>query len=127
MFTLSGCKDRKVYDEIDELKKRVAALEKMLTPPKEEPQVQTEAYNIPLDDSPVYGDKNAPVHIVVFSNFECPYCAKADKALRDLLKDESLKSKVNLVFKNFPFDRHAEARPAAKAALAAGEQGKFGK
>ncbi len=86
----------------------------MLTPPKEEPQVQTEAYNIPLDDSPVYGDKNAPVHIVVFSNFPCPYCAKADKALRDLLKDESLKSKVGLVLKNFPFDRHAEAPPRQK-------------
>lgn len=127
MVQLSGCKaDKKVYEEIEALKARVAALEKMLQPPKEEaPPVQTSAYDIPVGTSYVLGDKNAPVSIVVFSNVQCPYCAKADKDLRDLLKDDELKSKVKLVFKHFPFERHPEARPAAKVALAAGEQGKF--
>ena len=126
VLQLSGCKtDKKIYEEIEALKNRIAALEKLIQPPKEEPRVQGAAYDIPLDNSYVYGDKNAPVHITVFSNFQCPYCAKADKSLRDLLKDDELKSKVNLVFKHFPFERHPEARPAAKVALAAGEQGKF--
>jgi protein-disulfide isomerase len=126
LLQLSGCKaDKKIYEEIEALKARIAALEKMLQPPKEEPQVQSSAYDIPVDNSYVFGNKDAPVHIFVFSNFQCPYCAKADKALRELLKDETLKSKVNIVFKHFPFERHPEARPAAKVALAAGEQGKF--
>lgn len=123
----AGCKtEKKVLDEIEDLKKRVAALEKMLIPGKEEPPVQASAYEIPLENSPVLGDPNANVHIVVFSNFQCPYCAKADKNLRDIvLNDNELKGKVNLVFKHFPFERHPEARPAAKAALAAHEQNKF--
>lgn len=126
VLQMSGCKtDKKVYEEIEALKARVAALEKMLAPMKEEPQVQASAYDLPVDNSPVLGEKDAPIHITVFSNFQCPYCARADKALREMLKDEELKKKVNVVFKHFPFERHPEARPAAKIALAAGEQGKF--
>lgn len=125
LLFFSGCKtEKKVLDEITDLKKRVAALEKMLAP-KEEPPRQTSAYDIPVENSYVFGKKDAPIHITVFSNFQCPYCARADKALRELLKDDELKEKINLVFKHFPFDRHPEARPAAKITLAAGEQGKF--
>ena len=45
--------------------------------------------------------------------------------LRDIVKDPELTGKVNVVFKQFPLDFHKNARPAAKAALAANEQGKF--
>lgn len=124
---MSGCKaDKKIYEEIEALKARVAALEKLVAPGKEEPPVQASAYVLPVENSPVLGNKDAPVDIVVFSNFECPYCARADKMLREIVqKDEELKNKVKIVFKNFPFERHPEARPAAKAALAAHAQGKF--
>jgi protein-disulfide isomerase len=116
---------KKLEDTITKLEARIEALEKIVLPPKEEPFVQESAYNIPIGESYVLGDKNADVSIVVFSNFQCPYCSRADKALRELRKDEELKDKINIVFKHFPFERHVEARPAAKAALAAGEQGKF--
>lgn len=125
LLLTSGCKDKKLIEEVAELKKRVEALEKIIAPAKEEPQVQASAYVLPVDNSYVLGKKDAPVNIMVFSNFQCPYCARADKALRELLKDDELKEKVNLVFKHFPFERHPEARPAAKVTLAAGEQGKF--
>ncbi len=117
MLQIAGCKtDKKVYEEIEALKQRVAALEKLLAPAKkEEPPVQTSAYNLPIDNSYVLGSKDAPVSIVVFSNFQCPYCARADKMLRDIIKDNELKNKINLVFKHFPFERFPEARPAAKA------------
>jgi len=45
--------------------------------------------------------------------------------LQAVIKDPELKDKVNVVFKHFPLSFHKDARPASKAALAAGEQGKF--
>jgi len=128
LMLLNGCtsydkKIRELEELIKKLEARVEALEKLVLPPK--PPVQTEAYNVPLDDSPIFGNKDAKVHIIAFSNFQCPYCARADKALRALLQDDELKDKINIVFKNFPFERMPQATPAAKAALAAGEQGKF--
>lgn len=127
---LYGCTSDKRINELAEsiknMEARLQTIEKVIMPAaQEEPQAQQAAYDIPVDDSYLLGDEGAKVHIVVFSNFQCPYCAKADKALRDLLNDSELKGKINIVFKHFPFDRHEQARPAAKAALAAGEQGKF--
>lgn len=126
MTLLNGCTaDKKVYDLIAKLEKRIEALEKIVMPAKEEPAVQSSPYDVPVGNSYVLGKKDARVNLVVFSNFQCPYCARADKAMRDLLQDEQLKDTLNIVFKHFPFERHPEARPASKAALAAGEQGKF--
>lgn len=121
---LSACtKDKGVIERFEKIEARLEAIEKLINPPREEPQVQKEAYVIPLGASHVLGDPAAKINIVVFSNFECPYCAKADKKLRELLSDASMKDKVNIAFKHFPFDRHTNARPASKAALAVGEQG----
>lgn len=130
MVLFNGCKtDTKIIDElrneINELKNRVAALEKMLMPPKEEPVVQTVPYEVPDLDSPLLGNNDAKVSVVIFSNFQCQFCARADKALRAVVGDPELKDKVKVVFKHFPFDRHSEARPASKVAMAAGEQNKF--
>ena len=61
--------------------------------------------------------------IVVFSDFECPFCARSEATLRALI--EQYGGKVRLAWKNHPLPFHASARLAAKAALAAGEQGKF--
>jgi protein-disulfide isomerase len=129
-FLLSGCTslNKKIADleaTVKKLEARLEAIEKLIAPHKEEHAKQEAAYDVPVGNSPVLGNKDAPVHIVVFSNFQCPYCARADKTLREIIKDPSLDGKVNLVFKQFPFDRHPEARPASKAALAAAEQGKF--
>ncbi len=71
----------------------------------------------------VRGPDNAPVTIAVFDDFQCPYCARLAPVLDELL--ERYPDTVRLVFKNFPLRNHTEARPAALAALAAGEQGKF--
>jgi protein-disulfide isomerase len=123
---LNGCEAKQKIDEltalVKKLESRVESMEKLLQPVKPPP---VEHVDVPLDDSPVLGNKDAKIHVVVFSNFQCPYCAMADKALRKAIEDPELKDKINIVFKNFPFERHPEARPAAKAALAAREQGKF--
>ena len=73
--------------------------------------------------SPVKGDDAAPVSIVLFTDFQCPYCIKLNPLLDQIY--EKNKGKVKIIFKNMPLQFHQMAEPAALAALAAGEQGKF--
>src|SRR6185369_14258328 len=77
------------------------------------------AVQIPLTDTSIRGPQNAPVTIVEFSDFQCPYCAQAkglvDQVLATYPKD------VNFAYKNFPLPMHPNADPAARAALAAGK------
>lgn len=73
--------------------------------------------------APSLGTPDAPVEMVIFDDFECPYCAKAVPLLKQVL--EAYPGKVKLVFKNFPLKMHKNARAAAAAALAADRQGKF--
>ena len=73
--------------------------------------------------SPFKGAADAPVTIVLFTDFQCPYCARIVPVLNQVL--EKNQGKVKLVFKNFPLSTHQYARKAAAAALAAGKQGKF--
>jgi protein-disulfide isomerase len=73
--------------------------------------------------SPFKGAADAPVIIALFTDFQCPYCARILPLLEQVL--EKNKGKVKLVFKNFPLNTHPFARKAATAALAAGKQGKF--
>jgi len=74
-------------------------------------------------DAPVRGNLDAPVSIVVFDDFQCPYCARLAPTLKKVLDNNP--QTVRLVFKNFPLGMHKFARPAAVAAEAAGRQGKF--
>ncbi len=74
-------------------------------------------------DDPVRGRADAPVTIVEFSDFQCPYCSRAQAVLNKIL--ETYPDQVRIVFKNMPGQRHNRARPAAEAALCAGRQGKF--
>jgi len=91
-----------------------------------------EAYNYrfgpnltPVDpaDSPSIGPANAPVTVVVFSDFECPFCARAVPMIEKTVKRFS--PNVRLVHKFYPLHQHAHARDAAKAAIAAQNQGKY--
>ena len=79
---------------------------------------------IEVGDSPIKGDTEAPVSIVVFDDFECPYCAKAEPLFKQVF-DAYDPAEVNFVFKNFPLSFHKSARIAAIAGLAAKKQGKF--
>jgi len=131
LFTLMltvGCQisDKKFNNKINKLEKRIIKLEKILSFPNRKilPKQQT-AYKIPLAQSYIMGNKNATVDLVIFSDYQCPFCAKVDPLLQKAIKDPALKGKVKLVFKHFPLSFHKNAKPAAKAAMAAGEQDKF--
>lgn len=70
------------------------------------------------------GPADAPVHIVEFSDFQCPACRVAEPPLRNIL--EAYEGKVRLTFKHFPLERpHPWARAAAIASDCAGRQGRF--
>lgn len=79
--------------------------------------------NIPTAGSPFKGREDAPVEIVVFSEFECPYCARLSPMLNDVA--EAFPETVRVVYKHFPLRRHEMSQPAARASFAAQQQGKF--
>jgi len=78
---------------------------------------------VPIDGAPVKGAANAPVTIVIFSDFQCPFCKRVLPTLEQIEKDYSGKVKFAYRFNPLPF--HPNAMPAAKAAAAANDQGKF--
>jgi protein-disulfide isomerase len=78
---------------------------------------------IAVGSSPVKGPANAPVTIIAFSDFQCPFCSRVVPTLKQI--EEQYKGKVKIAFKNQPLPFHNNARGAAAAGLAANEQGKF--
>lgn len=74
-------------------------------------------------DDPIRGNKAAPVTVVLFSDFQCPYCSRVEPTLKQAL--DTYGSKVRIAWKHQPLGFHANALPAAEAAEAAREQGKF--
>jgi protein-disulfide isomerase len=73
--------------------------------------------------APATGSPKAQVTIVEFTDYQCPYCHRAQSVIEDVLQRYA--GKVRLVHLDYPLDGHPEAVPAARAARCAGEQGKF--
>jgi protein-disulfide isomerase len=70
------------------------------------------------------GDDDAPVTLVEYGDYECPYCGMAYPVVKTLQREFG--SRLRFVFRNFPLaEAHPHARHAAQAAEAAGAQGKF--
>jgi len=73
--------------------------------------------------SPAKGPAEAPITIVEFSDFECPFCSRVLPAIEQAL--ETYGDQVRLVFRQFPLNIHPHAQKAAEASLCAADQGKF--
>jgi len=79
-----------------------------------------------LDDDAVKGDPDAPVTIIEWSDFECPFCARFYDDTLGLIDEQYIKTgKVKLIYRDFPLSFHPNAQKAAEAAECAGEQGKY--
>lgn len=123
-----------VLDRLAIIEKRLQSLDsKMVANPSPAPAAPAmpapqaedynKVYNIEVGKSYIKGKKDAPLTVVAFTDFQCPFCARFHGPFQEVLKQ--FPDKVNFMIKNYPLPFHPFARPAAKAALAAGEQGKY--
>jgi len=101
------------------------AIEVFVAKKEEEARVRQEEANKPkksdvqasVDDDPMLGDPNAPITIIEFSDYECPYCELHTTQVENQIIENYINTgKANLVFRDFPLDFHADAMPAAVAA-----------
>jgi len=100
---------------VEELKGKGAGVRVLLDPPRY--TVATAAID------PVRGPADAPVTIIEFSDYQCPFCARVNPTLDQVRKTYG--DKVKIIFKDFPLPNHPQAPKASEAAHCAGEQGKY--
>ena len=79
--------------------------------------------NIDTVGAPFQGPEQAPVQIVVFSDFQCPFCSRVHPMLQQVM--QQYPHRIQVFFKHMPLGMHPEAEPAARASIAAQQQGKF--
>ena len=113
---LAQQKGQAALQEFYEGLKREAGVE-VLLPPYQAPKVEVAAVG------PSKGPEGAPVTIVEFSDFQCPFCARVEPTVTQLL--EAYPGKIRLVYRDYPLPNHGDAPKAAEAAHCAGDQGKY--
>lgn len=111
----------------EELDNAIAKLELKILQNKLPPNQPITELKISADNDPIIGNSNAPITIIEFSDFQCPFCAKFHIQTLPKIMDEYIKEgKVKLVFRDFPIQSiHSNALLASVAAECANEQGKF--
>ena len=87
------------------------------------PEPEPPILSVSADDDPSMGPANAPVTIVEFSDFQCPYCKLSLPIIKEILG--KYPGKVKVVYRDYPGPNHPHAQGAAEAAQCAGDQGKF--
>ena len=116
----------------DEIKEIISEIEAKAPAPlpaqvPTQPSTLIEIFQVSLDDDPVKGDPDAPITIIEFSDFQCPFCSRFFTQTLPAIQENYIDTGiVKLVYRDFPIDSlHPNARPAHIAAECADEQGKF--
>lgn len=111
--------------ELEALKKELGQVQRPA--PRAQPAAPSGPVRTSVAGAPILGRADAPVTIVEFSDYQCPFCQRFVATTFPTLKKEYVDTgKVRYVFRDFPLDKlHPQARKAAEAAHCAGEQGKF--
>jgi protein-disulfide isomerase len=86
----------------------------MLDPPR---------LTVSAGNGPSKGAASAPIQMIEFSDFQCPYCLRAHATVDEVLKTYG--DRIHFVYRHYPLPSHPGARPAAEASACAAEQGKF--
>jgi Thioredoxin/SurA N-terminal domain len=111
-------KDRARAESANDLQRRLRAKSKV------EVALKAPRTHMPVSAAaPVLGPNDAPITIVQFTDYQCPYCHRAQTTIDEVMSRYA--GKVQLVHRDFPLDFHGQAFAAARAARCAGEQGKF--
>jgi protein-disulfide isomerase len=114
--------------DVQELKKEIQFIRQILSRSGSQPSQPTPAVaKVRIAGNPVLGRQQAPVTIIEFSDYQCPFCKRFFETTLPALKAEYIDTgKVRYVFRDFPLDQiHPQARKAAEAAHCAGDQGRY--
>ncbi len=79
--------------------------------------------DITPDDDPSIGPVDAPITIITFSDYQCPFCSRGTETLKELVAKKG--DYIRIILRDFPLPAHKDAKMAAEAAECADEQGKF--
>jgi protein-disulfide isomerase len=115
---IQALRQQKEVTLAEELRKRIFAennVEILFEPPRVEVAIP--------EGTPYRGDRNAPIVMVEYTDYQCPYCSRVQGTLDTVMK--RYEGKIVHVFKNLPLPFHTEAELAGQAALCAQDQGKF--
>ncbi|HKW01722.1 MAG TPA: thioredoxin domain-containing protein [Vicinamibacterales bacterium] len=95
-------------------------------PPTTRPDPPLPTEPVALADAQLLGDSRAPIGLIIYSDFQCPYCGKFARETLPALRERYVRTgKVRLAFRQFPLPIHASAQKAAEAAECAGRQQRF--
>ena len=113
--------------ERDQLKGQVGQLMSALKKAQSRPAGDTViTAEVGIDDDAMKGDRNAPVTMIEFSEYQCPFCARfSSQTLPEIVKTYVDTGKLRIVFRDYPLAIHRHAAKAAEAAECAGDQGLF--
>ena len=111
----------KIYDELMKTAQASVAAAPAAAPSAAPPA--DEVVKVDPGNGPSKGAARAPVQIVMFSDFQCPFCSRVEPTVKQI--EEKYAGKVRITWRNYPLPFHPNAMPAAEAAMAANEQGKF--
>ncbi len=124
---------RSLSGNVGQLKLEVVALRKSISElqldlkkvRRQQPPLERTAWGS-IDDDAVLGKEDAPVTMIEFSEFQCPFCARfATQTLPKIRTDYIDTGKLRLVFRDYPLSFHKFAAKAAEAAECAGDQGMY--
>jgi protein-disulfide isomerase len=116
--------------ELAEIKKQLADLRQLVSQRAAQPAQPVQPANVmakvSIADNPSLGKTDAPITVIEFSDYQCPFCQRfVRNTLPGLQTDYINTGKVRYIFRDFPLAMHRQARKAAEAAHCAGEQGKY--
>jgi len=119
----SGITGEQLAEILSEIKTAPAPQPTQQSPQPSAPQL----FTVSFDDEPVKGSPDAPVTVVEFSDFQCPFCSRFFEQTLPLIEENYIDTgKIKFVYKDLPLDNlHPNARAAHIAAECADEEGKF--
>jgi protein-disulfide isomerase len=98
-------------------------IDRLVNAAKIEVYLQAPTVDVGVDDDPWRGGKDASVVIIEFTDYQCPFCARARPTVSEIIGKYG--DKIKYVLRDFPLDFHANAHKAAEASQCAGDQGKY--